>query len=158
MSYQMHVTKNPNGTFPVCDDRTPGADQTYPKGTVVTWDTSSQELDAKATDPTTDILGVSQEGVVAGVAQNPSGKVSVALADRTNVFAAKLTNGSGVVATPDAANVNVVYALLKNGTGMTQWWSVNEADSSGGVAEVIGYDTERDIVFFKFTEASLQQP
>lgn len=158
MSYQMHVTRNANGGFPVCDDRVPGSDQTYPKGTVVTWATGSQELDAKATDPTTDILGVSQEGVVAGVADNPSGKVSIALADRTNIFAAKLTTSAGVVVTPDAANINVVYALLQNGSGRTQWWSVNEDDSSGGVAEVVGIDTELDIVYFKFTEASLQQP
>lgn len=158
MPYRMHVAKNANGGFPVCDDRAPGSDQTYPRGTVVTWATASQELDEKATDPTTDILGVTNEGCTAGVAANPSGKVSVALADRTNIFAAKLTTSAGVVVTPDTANINVVYALLKNSTGASQWWSVNEDDSTGGVAEIVGIDTELDIVFFKFTEASIQQP
>lgn len=135
---------------------TPGSDQTYPRGTIVTFDTSSQELDAKATDPTTAILGVSLEGVAAGTADNPSDKVNVGLASRINVFCAKLTSSAGAVVTAAEDNVGVTYALLKNGSGATQWWSVNEDDSSGGVAEVIDIDTERNLVFFKFTEASIQ--
>lgn len=160
MSFAMQAVRFEGASgFPVCDDRAPGSDQTYPRGTPVTWDTGSQELDEHGGGATvTNILGVSQEGVVSGTADNPSGKVSVALASRNNVFAAKLTNGSGTVQTPDAANINVEYGFLKNGSGSTQWWSVDESDTSNVVLEVIGIDTERDIVFFKFIESAIQQP
>lgn len=157
MSFKMQPARFPNGGFPEALDRTPGSDQTYPAGTVVTFDTGSQEVDGKATDPTTAILGVSLEGVSAGVADNPSGLVGVVTAGRSNTFMARLTNGSGTIQTVDEANIGVTYALLKNGTGRAQWWSVNEADSTGGVAQVIAIDTELNVVYFKFTEASIQE-
>ena len=158
MTFVMQPAQFPTGGYPSGTDRAPGSDQTYPRGTVVTWDTGSQELDGASTDPTTNILGVSLEGVASGVADNPSETVNLALADRATIFVAKLTNASGVVQVPDTANINIVYALLKNGSGATQWWSVNEDDSSGGVAEVVQIDLERNLVYFKFTEASIQQP
>ncbi len=156
MTFVMQPARFPAGGWPEGEEYTPGSDQTYPRGVPVIWATGSQELDAKATDPTTDILGISLEGVAAGTADNPSSKVNVAHAVRTTVFMAKLTSSAGAVVTADEANVGVTYALLKNGSGATQWWSVNEDDSSGGVAEVIDIDTERNLVFFKFTEASIQ--
>lgn len=158
MPFRMQAAQFPNGGFPSAADYPPGSDQTYPAGTVVIWATASQELDAKATDPTTNILGVTTEGVSAGVAHNPSGKVGVVLATRTQKFMAKLTNSSGVPVVPDNANIGVAYALLLTGTGLDGVWSVNEDDSTGGVAMVTEIDTERNIVIFKFTEASLQIP
>lgn len=156
MTFVMQPARFPAGGWPEGDEYSPGSDQTYPRGVPVTWDTGSQELDAMATDPTSDILGISLEGVSAGSADNPSSKVNAALASRNTVFTAKLTNGSGTIQTVDEGNIGVTYALLKNGSGATQWWSVNEDDSSGGVAEVVDIDTERNLVFFKFTEASIQ--
>jgi len=156
MTFVMQPARFPAGGWLEGSEFSPGSDQTYPRGVPVIFAVGSQELDAKATDPTTDILGISLEGVTAGIAANPSTKVNVALAARINIFTAKLTNSAGVVQTADEANVGVTYALLKNGSGATQWWSVNESDSSGGVAEVIDIDTERNLVFFKFTEASIQ--
>ena len=158
MTFVMQPAQFPSGGYPSGSDRAPGSDQTYPRGVPVTWDTGSQELDAHSTDPTSNILGISQEGCVSGVADNPSKTVNFVLAGRENIFVAKLTNSSGVVQVPDTANINIVYALLKNGSGGTQWWSLNEDDSSGGVAEVVQIDLERNLVFFKFTEASIQQP
>lgn len=156
--FAMQPARFPAGSgFPDGDERTPGSDQTYPRGTPVTWDTGSQELDEHAGGATvTDIFGVSLEGVSGGDADNPSGKVNVARSSRQNVFVAKLTNGSGTVQTPDTANLNVQYGILKNDTGLDQWWSVDESDTSNVVVEVIGIDTERDLVFFKFIESAIQ--
>lgn len=157
--FAMQPAQAKMGGFFEGDDRAPGSDQTYPRGTPVTWATASQELDEHGGGATvTNVLGVSMEGVTAGTAHNPSGKVAVALANRSNIFCAKLTDGSGVVQTADAANINVAYGILKNGTGLDQWWSVDESDTTNVVVEVIGIDTERNIVFFKFIESAIQQP
>lgn len=159
MPFRMQPARAASGRWPEADERTPGSDQTYPAGVPVTFATASQELDEHAGGATvTDILGVSLEGVVAGVAKNPSRTVSVAFATRHNIFMAKLTDGAGAVQTADAANINVAYGILKNGTGLDQWWSVDEADTTNVVVEVIGIDTERNIVFFKFIESAIQQP
>lgn len=159
MPFRMQPAQFPNGGWPECVDRAPGSDQTYPRGTPVTWDTASQELDEHALSTTvTNILGVSMEGVTAGVAHNPSGMVAVALASRSNVFMAALVNGSGVVQTVDEANINVEYGLLDIGSGLDEWTAVDEADTTNVVVEVIGIDTDRNIVFFKFIESAIQQP
>ena len=159
MSFAMQPAQHLSGHFIEGTDRASGSDQTYPRGTVVTWDTGSQELDEHGGGSTvTDILGVTLEGTVSGTEDNPSGRVSLAYASRLNVFVAKLTNGSGVVQTPDTANINVAYGILRNGSGATQWWSVDESDTGDPVVEVIGIDTERDLVFFKFIESAIQNP
>lgn len=159
MPFRMQPAQFPYGGFPEGDERTPGSDQTYPKGVPVTWSTASQELDEHAGGATvTNILGVSLDGVEAGVAQNPSGKVNFAYAGRGNVFMAKLINGSGVVQTVDAANINVTYGILKVSTGMNQWWGVDESDTTNVVVEVISIDTELNVVFFKFIESAIQNP
>lgn len=160
MPFAMQAARFPAGSgFPEATERAPGSDQTYPRGTVVTFATGSQELDAHAGGATvTNIFGVTMEGCASGVADNPSGNVNVALANRSNTFIAKLTNGSGVVQTPDAANLNLVYGILQNGSGATQWWSVDESDTTDVVVEIIGIDTERDLVYFKFIESAIQSP
>lgn len=158
MSFAMQPAQFPHGGWPEALERTPGSDQTYPRGTPVTWDESSQELDEHAGGATvTNILGITLEGVTSGAAHNPSGKVSFARATQSNIFVAKLTDSSGVVQTPDAANIGVQYGILKNGTGLDQWWSVDEGDTSQVVVEVTGIDTERDVVFFKFITSAVEE-
>lgn len=153
--FAMQPAQHLSGNFIEGTDRASGSDQTYPRGTPVTWDTGSKELDEHGGGSTvTNILGVSLEGTVAGVEDNPSGRVNLALASRLNVFVAKLTNNAGVVQTPDTANINVEYGMVKTGTV----WSVDESDTTDKVLEVIGIDTERDVVYFKFIESAIQQP
>jgi hypothetical protein len=103
-----------------------------------------------------DIAGISVEGVSAGAAQNPSGKVGFIHAAHPNIFVAKLTNGSGAVQVADQANVGVQYGILKNGTGLDQWWSIDEADVTNVVAEILDIDTERNVVFFMFLNSAVQ--
>ena len=156
--FQMQPAQLPSGGFPEGYERDPGSDQTYYRGTPVTWDTSSQELDEHAlVTVVTNILGVSAEGVVAGVAENPSDMVNVYLATRTTIFMAKLTDSSGDVVTADTANINVPYGLLKTGSGTSAVFSVDEDDTGTPVVEVIGIDTYRNIVYFKFMETAIQQ-
>lgn len=156
MPFHMQPAQFPNGGYVNGDDRTPGSDQTYPIGTPVTYDTASHEVDEHGGGSTvTNVLGVSLEGVVAGVADNPSGLVGFAYA-RGNRFMAKLTNGSGVIQTVDEGNINVRYGMLKNGTGSNQWWSVDEADTTDVVLEVTGIDTELNVVFFQFIDSAVQ--
>lgn len=153
----MQPAQFPAGGWVEGGELPPGSDQTYPRGTPVTFDTGSQELDEFGGGATvTNIKGVSVEGVEGGEAFNPSGNVNFASANRTNTFTAKLTDGSGNVQVPDAANINVQYGILKNGTGLGQWWSVDESDTSDVVVEIVGFDLEREIVFFKFIESAIQ--
>lgn len=158
MPFRMQPAQFPHGGWPEGTDRVPGSDQTYPTGTPVTWATGSQELDEHALGATvTGIAGVSMEGVSAGDAHNPSGTVNFAKATRSNVFVSKLVNGSGVVQTPDAANIGLSYGLLKVGTGLDMWFGVDESDTTNVVVKVVGIDTERDLVFFKFIESAIQE-
>lgn len=159
MSFPMQPAQFPHGGWVEGSARVPGSDQTYPKGTPVTWAAASQELDEHALGATvTNILGVSLDGCNGGEADDPSGKVSFAYASRSNVFIAKLTDGSGNVQTPDEANIGVSYGLLKNGSGADAWFSVNESDTTNVVVTVTGIDEEREIVYFKFLESAIQQP
>lgn len=158
MPFAMQPAQFPQGGWPEGTERTPGSDQTYPRGTPVTWDESTQELDEHAGGATvTNILGISLEGVSAGVAQNPSGKVSFARATPNNIFVAKLINGSAVVQTVDAANIGVQYGILKVSTGLNQWWGVDESDTTDVVVEVTGIDEERNVVFFKFITSAVEE-
>lgn len=158
MSFAMQPAQFPAGGWPEGNERAPGSDQTYPRGTPVTWDTSSQELDEHAlVAVVTNILGVSLEGVAAGVADNPSGNVSFVSANRTNTFVSKLVDSTGAVVTADTANINVQYGLLKVGSGSTAWFAVDEDDTTHVVVEVIGIDTDRNLVFWKFIESAIQQ-
>ena len=158
MSFAMQPAQNVSG-FPWGSDRASGSDQTYPRGTPVTWDAASQELDEHAgTTTVTDILGVSLEGTTAGVEANPSGTVNFAYAGRENIFQAKLISSAGAVVTADTANINVEYGILKVGSGATAWWGVDEDDTTNVTVEVIDIDTERNVVFFKFIESAIQNP
>ena len=159
MSFQMQPAQHLSGNYIEGTDRASGSDQTYNRGTPVTWDTGSQELDEHGGgSTTTNILGVSLEGTTSGVETNPSGTVNLALASRLNVFVAKLTNNAGVVQTADTANINVEYGMVKTGSGLNATWSVDESDTTDKVLEVINIDTERNLVYFKFMEAAIQQP
>lgn len=157
MSFAMQPSQFPHGGWAEGGELPPGSDQTYPRGTVVTWATGSQELDEHAgTDTVTGILGVTLEAARSGVSDNPSGNVNYASASRSNTFVAKLVNGSGVVQTVDAANIGVAYGILKVGSGLTAWWGVDEADTTHVVVRVTGIDTDRNVVFFKFIESAIQ--
>ena len=156
--FQMQPAQLPSGGFPEGSDRASGSDQTYYRGTPVTWDTSSQELDEHALGATvTDILGVTGEGTVAGVEENPSGEVNFFTATRSTIFVATLTNNAGTVQTPDSANVNVEYGIVKTGSGTSAVFSVDESDVTHKVLEVIGFDNYRNLVYFKFMESAIQQ-
>ena len=156
--FQMQPARFPSGGFPEGYGRASGSDQTYYRGTPVTWDTSSQELDEHALGSVvTDILGVTGEGTVAGVEENPSGEVNFFSAARVNTFMAKLTNNAGTVQTADTANINVEYGIVKTGSGTSAVFSVDESDTTHKVLEVIDIDTERNIVYFKFMESAIQQ-
>lgn len=145
--------------FPEATGRKPAGTQTFPVGTPVQYDTTANALIEHPLGATvTNILGISAEGVNAGKADNPDGEVNVYLANRLNVFMAKLTDNAGVILTPTDAHVNREFGLRKNGSGLNAWWSVNAGDTTNTVVEVIGYDLKLNVVFFKFKESAIQQP
>ena len=158
MSFRMQAAQFPQGGYPEGSDRVPASDQTFPGGTPVTWDTGAQDLNEHAlATVVTNVLGVSVEGVSAGVAENPSGTVNYIKAGRNQVFVAKLVNGSGVVQVPDLANIDLNYGLLKVGTGLSMWFGVDESDTTNVHVKVIDIDLERDLVYFKFLESVIQE-
>lgn len=158
MPFRMQPTRFPSGGWPESYARPPGSDQLYPKGTVVTWDAANGELDEHGGGTTvTNIAGVSLDGCSAtGVAADPSGDVSFTFAGSQQYFVAKLTNGSGTVQTADVNNIGVQYGILKNGSGLAAWWSVDEADTTNVVVEVVDIDTERNVVIFRFIDSAIQ--
>lgn len=164
MSFKMQPAQYPSGGYPEGRNYSPSSDtaQTYPAGTPVTFDTGAQNgIEEHALGATvTNILGLTTEGVTAGVSSNPDTKVGVISANRSNIFMAKLINGSGVVQTPDDDNLLAQYGLLKVGSGADAWFGVDESDTTHVVIEVIGYDTEIDgptgVVYFKFIESAIQ--
>jgi hypothetical protein len=165
MPFRMQPAQFPLGGFPEGEELPLSAtSQTFAPGTPVTFDTGAdngiEEAPGGAT--VTNIKGIAQDGVVANVSNNPSGKINVVYAGRGNVFMAKLINGSGVVQTPDLDNVHAVYGILKQGTGVNQWWGVDESDTTDVVVEVLGFDLNiggtGGVVFFKFIESAIQAP
>jgi hypothetical protein len=158
MPFRMQPARFPSGGWPEGYARPPGSDQLYPKGTPVTWDAGNGELDEHALSTTViNIAGVSLDGCSAtGIAADPSGDISFAFAGSQQYFVAKLTNGSGTVQTADAANIGVQYGLLKVGTGLDAWFSVDEADTTNVVVEVVDIDTERNVVIFRFLDSAIQ--
>lgn len=158
MPFRMQPAQFPHGGFPEGTERAPGSSQTYPVGTPVTWDTTSQELNEHPLGANvTNIVGVSLEAVVSGESTNPSGNVNFAKATRSNVFIAVVTNGSGEVQDVTPALVGNEYGLRKNGSGVSAWFSINSADTTNAVVQVTGIDTERNIAYFKFIESAIQE-
>lgn len=159
MAFAMQPARSPVGRWPEATDRPAADDETWPRGTPVTYTVAAEEL-AEVTGLSTgeDIVGVTLEGVTAPeVYDNPAGSVNFAKSTRVNTFVANAVNGSGVVQTVTEALIGTLRPLRKQGTGRDAWWGVNVATVDNPVAQIIGVDTDRNIVYFKFLEGVIQE-
>lgn len=122
---------------------------------------SSGELAVAGADPT-EIVGVALQaaGTSPGydAANSPtvitgrSQKISVVRPDNVTVFQATLTNNSSATATPAQADVGVQYGLTAYNGIVTV--DKNKTGASARV-EVVGFDEDQDVVFFKFLASHL---
>lgn len=146
--------------FPECRDYPVASNQLFPRGAVVTWNTSNQRLQEHALGTTvTNVLGVSMEGCVStGVSSNPSGNIGVALASRNNTFVSRVVNNAGVIQQVSPALIGNAYGILKVGSGLDAFFAVNQQNTANTLVRVTGIDQDRNIVFFKFLESAIQVP
>jgi len=153
----MQPAKFPNGGWPEANAYTPATDQTFSRGTPVTWDASAQTLDEHAGSTTvTNILGIAMSGVTTTAVDDPSGKVDVAFALHPTIFMAKLVGSTGTIQTVATSNIGVLYGILKVSTLRNAWWGVDEDDTTNVVCEVIDIDVDRNLVYFRFIDSAVQ--
>jgi len=84
-------------------------------------------------------------------------KIAVAVADTNTVFAATLTNGSSTRIAPAQADVGENYGV----TAYTGVWTVDKAKTTAGTntcINVVGIDTDRNLVYFKFLASLVEGP
>lgn len=85
--------------------------------------------------------------------------VPVWRATRDTVFIGQLSNGTTSLVVPDAANVGIQYGVIRQSDGT---WTVDEADTTNDVVNVIDFVTQGPecadafgLVYFKFIQSTL---
>lgn len=155
MAFRFQPARMPAGDAPNVMNYPPDSAATYEKGAVVTIDGDGEVDEHGGGATTTGVRGVALEGVTSGSPDNPGDEAAVAVADRNVIFAGQVDNGGSVV-TDIAGNITIgdQYGIVDvNGV-----WHVDLTDTSDVVLEVVDFDDDIDVVFFKFLEASLQAP
>ncbi len=125
------------------------------------------EVDELDTDDVTLVVGIAaaadESALGYGMADQPStvtgrsNTVPVWVASRDAVFMGQLSNGTTALVVPDAANVDGVgFGLIRQTDGR---WTVDEADTTNKVVQVIGYSLlvggTYGVVFFKFLASTI---
>ncbi len=140
--------------------------ETFKRGAVVIFEGGATGQIVESSADSTPIVGVSMEDVdskpghelghTSQIKQVTARKdeVSVAKANRVQVFSGRMVNGSTDPVTPALTDVNVLYGLLKTGND----WVVDQAEVANTRVEITDIDITEKIVYFKFMEAHLAQP
>lgn len=159
MPFPMQPAQFPAGGWPEGTDRPSAAAQTFPYGTPLRAVAATGAVEEHPLAATvTNVLGISLEGATDGAEDNPSGTVNYAKANRTNVFAAKAVSDAGAIQATPATLIGTVRGLQKVGANRAAWFGVRTTDDANPIVIIVGVDTERDIVFFKFLESAIQEP
>lgn len=127
------------------------------------------EVDEIDTDDVTLIVGVAGAADASAygydMADSPTvitgraNTVPVWRATRDTVFIGQLSNGTTSLVVPDAANVGTQYGVIRQSDGT---WTVDEADTTNDVVNVIDFVTQGPecadpfgLVYFKFIQSTL---
>lgn len=140
---------------------------TFSRGAVLVAQAGDTGLAVEGGVNPTQIMGVALQGGDTGpgfqAANNPTtitgrlSKVSCAIANEQTIFQASLTNGSNVPIAPQNSDINQTYGITGYNAGTTSAvWVVDKA-KTGAAARVtiVGYDTQRNIVFFQFLDSAM---
>lgn len=163
MPRTFNLARIPSGT-PNINSLKYTAAQTFKKGALVV-DTAAGTISECGADPAS-VLGVAQEDAGSkpgntGIANAPTiitggnrDEVSVAIADRSQIFSCRGVNGGTDPVTPAVTNIGEVYGVAKVGTD----WVLDLADAVNTVCEIVDIDIDNKIFFVKFREAVLALP
>lgn len=158
--------RTPGGTVPDIRYMEYASGQTFIRGALVIYESGSTgDIVTAGVNPTS-IVGVALQGADTApgfaAANSPAvftyrnRKVSVALANRTEVFRSSLTNGSSTVVTPAQTDVGASYGV----TAYSGEWTVDRAKTGVNArVQVVGIDTAipggTGDVFWKFLESAI---
>lgn len=136
--------------------------QTFILGEVLQYDGSTGKIKVSVADPASGtIVGVALQGAGTSpgfdAANSPAtftgraAKVSVVRPNDDVIFQAELTNGSSTVVTPAITDQIQLGITAYSGV-----WTVDKAKTGGSArVQVIGFDTDQNVVFFKFLSSFL---
>lgn len=159
MGYPMQPARIPGGgVFNVTGyDTTAG--QTFIRGAIVQF--ASGKVSESTTGVKTNIVGVALQGAFTGpgnqMANNPTTITyqdtitSVAVADNVTVFEATFVNGSTTRVAPAVTDIGVTYGVSK----YTDWAVDKSLTGANAAVTIVGIDTGRNLVFFKFLAAAI---
>lgn len=158
-----NIGRLPSGTPNILSVRFTAA-QTFRKGALVV-DTAAGTVSECAADPTR-VYGVAMEAAGSkpggtGIANSPSyvtggsnNEVSVAIADRSQVFTCRGVNGATDPVTPLQTHIGELYGVAKVGND----WVLDIAEITTTVVVVEDIDVDNKIFLVKFKEAVLALP
>lgn len=163
MSFQMQPSKldGSAGLTPQSGpDLAVEATELFPKGAVLTLNTTTTELEEHALAAVvTNVHSVSLAGLEsAGLVNDPSGLMVYARANLQTEFVAKVDNAGAVVTdiAASAIELGVQFGLIKVGTGLAAEWRVDELDVTNVLVVITKIDDDLDLVWFKFLTSTLQ--
>jgi hypothetical protein len=81
-------------------------------------------------------------------------EISIAVADRSQIFSSRMVNGGTDPETPAQTDVDTKFGVVKVGSD----WAVDKADVVNVVVEIVDFDAGRKIVYWKFLEAVINLP
>ena len=159
MGYPMQPAQVPGGgVFNVRGFDTTAA-QTFLRGAVLIF--AAGKVSEAATGATTGIVGVALQAAFTGpgnsMANSPATitwqetQTSAAIADSVTVFEATFVNGSTTRIAPAVTDIGVSYGISK----YTDWAIDKSLTAAAAAVKVVGIDTMRNLVFFKFLAAAI---
>ncbi len=163
MARGFNLGRTPSGTPNIVSYKYTAA-QTFKKGALVV-DTAAGTISECGADPAA-VLGVAMEGAGTrpggtGIANSPSyitggtnNEVSVAIADRSQVFTCRGVNGGTDPVTPTQTMIGETYGVAKSGDD----WVLDIAEVTTMQCEIVDVDIDNKIFFVKFRESFLALP
>lgn len=153
MSIRIQPSRHPGAEVPLVDNRSIVAGQTFLRGAPIALNGgAAQEHAGGAT--VTGIYGFALEDVTSGASLGAnSTEVAIAVADHDTVFMGQLSNAGSVVA-PDSSNLDTDYGIIE----VSSEWFVDEADVANVVVNVIAFDADLSVVWFRVLTSAGAQP
>jgi hypothetical protein len=153
--------RTPSGTVPSTTALPWKTSEVIVIGSVLTIDSNGLLVVASA-DPTS-VVGVAMQAIDTGAgwapADNPTvitgreSLISVAMADRQNLFTGRMVNGGTDPVTPTQAMVGDKFGIVKSAD---ETWAIDQADTSNLVVQIEKVDIPRKVLYFRFLEAVIQ--
>lgn len=151
MSIRIQGSRHPAGEVPEITNRGITAAQTFLRGAPIALAVGlASEHAGGAT--VTGLFGFANEDVTAGLSLGAeTTQVNITVANRDTVFMAQLSNTGAVVA-PDIGNLDINYGLIE----VASEWFVDELDVTNVMVNVVDFDLDLNVVFFKVIESAIE--